>query len=149
MDVVDAATRSRMMAGIRGKNTSAEVALRRELHRLGFRFSLHRKNLPGKPDIVFRKYGAVIFVNGCFWHGHDCHLFRWPKTRSEFWRAKIQSNMARDAKNLELLRDAGWRVGVLWECSWKGSASQSIDTLANRCSKWLAQPRQERLEIRG
>lgn len=87
-DVVDKATRSRMMAGIKGKDTKPEMLIRSELHRRGFRFRKNVKDLPGKPDIVLPKYRAVIMVNGCFWHGHGCRLFKWPSTRPEFWREK-------------------------------------------------------------
>ena len=91
-DVVDSATRSRMMSGIKGKNTKPELMVRSGLHRLGYRFRLHRKDLPGKPDLVFAKHRAVIFVHGCFWHYHDCHLFKMPSTRREFWETKIGRN---------------------------------------------------------
>jgi DNA mismatch endonuclease, patch repair protein len=123
-DVVDAATRSRMMSGIRSKDTKPEMIVRRALHKAGFRYRLHDGRLPGKPDIVLPKYRTVIFVHGCFWHGHLCKDFKWPKSRVEFWRAKIEGNVARDARNLELLERAGWRVAVVWECSIK---SFSID----------------------
>jgi DNA mismatch endonuclease, patch repair protein len=95
-DIVPKAKRSEMMAGIRGKNTRPEMLVRRALHAHGYRFRLHRKDLPGKPDIVLPKYRAVIFVHGCFWHGHDCHLFKWPKTREDFWIQKIKNNQERD-----------------------------------------------------
>ncbi len=88
-DVVSRAKRGEMMSGIRGKNTKPELVIRSALHRAGYRFRLHTRSLPGKPDLVLPKYRAAIFVNGCFWHGHDCHLFKWPGTRKDFWRAKI------------------------------------------------------------
>ena len=119
-DVVSPAVRSRMMAGIKGKNTKPELLLRSELHRRGFRFRLHRRDLPGRPDLVFPKRGAAIFVNGCFWHGHDCHLFRWPGTRPEFWRDKIGANIERDLRNRDELLAEGWRVAEIWECTLKG-----------------------------
>ena len=106
-DSVTPDVRSRMMAGIRGKNTKPELAMRSALHRRGFRFRLHCKELPGKPDLVFRKFRAVIFVHGCFWHGHGCHLFKWPKTRSEFWQQKIHSNIDRDRRQRLALISAG------------------------------------------
>lgn len=96
---------SRMMAGIRGKNTKPEIAIRSALHRLGFRFHVHRRNLHGRPDLVFPKRKAVILVHGCFWHGHDCHLFKWPKPRSDFWRRKINGNIARDREHQQALAD--------------------------------------------
>ena len=110
-DIVTPEIRSRMISGIRGQNTKPELAVRSQLHRIGFRFRVHCRDLPGKPDLVFRKHNAVIFVHGCFWHGHDCHLFRWPTTRSEFWREKINSNIARDHRHLRPWRppDGVWQ----------------------------------------
>src|SRR3990172_9124666 len=98
VDIVDASTRSRMMAGIRGRNTKPEILIRSLLHCQGFRFRLHVSDLPGKPDIVLRRFRAIIFVHGCFWHGHDCHFFKWPRTRPAFWRKKIKDNHANDLK---------------------------------------------------
>lgn len=115
-DVVDAATRSRMMAGIRAKDTKPEMIVRRALHKAGFRYRLHVKDLPGKPDIVLAKYKTVIFVHGCFWHGHMCSKFKWPKTREEWWRKKIEGNAARDAANIAALKQLNWRTIVVWEC---------------------------------
>lgn len=115
-DVVDKATRSRMMSGIRGKNTKPEMIVRRYLHRHGFRYRLHDRRLPGHPDIVLPKYGAVVFVHGCFWHKHDCPRFVWPKTRKEFWAEKIKGNVTRDHRNEALLAQQGWKVFVVWEC---------------------------------
>ena len=106
------------MSGIRGKDTKPEIVVRRLLHRLGYRFRLHCKDLPGRPDIVLPKWRTVIFVNGCYWHGHkDCHLFRLPKTRTEFWSKKIEGNQARDQRNYIVLEAAGWKVLVIWECA--------------------------------
>lgn len=115
-DIVDKATRSRMMAGIRGKDTKPEKLVRSALHRAGFRFRLHVADLPGKPDIVLPKYRTAIFVHGCFWHGHKCRNFKWPKTRKAFWKAKIEGNVARDRKAIGELRRSGWNVKVIWEC---------------------------------
>jgi DNA mismatch endonuclease (patch repair protein) len=100
-DIVDSKTRSRMMSGIKGKNTKPEILIRSLLHRNGFRFRIHEKNLPGKPDIVLKRYQAVIFVHGCFWHRHLCHLFKWPKTRPDFWRDKINKNVINDQNNIQ------------------------------------------------
>ncbi|MDZ7685363.1 MAG: very short patch repair endonuclease [Gammaproteobacteria bacterium] len=127
MDVVDQATRSRMMSGIKGKDTRPEILIRKGLHRLGFRYRLHGADLPGKPDLVFPKYHAVIFVHGCFWHKHDCHLFKWPSTRKEFWRQKIESNAARDERNVRQLEESGWKVLRIWECSIKGKRRRPIE----------------------
>jgi len=127
-DIVSPAKRSRMMAGIKGKNTKPEIMIRKLLHRHGFRFRLHRKDLPGRPDIVLTKYKAVIFVNGCFWHGHEnCKLFRIPKSRSDFWENKINGNKQRDLEKVEKLR-LDWRVVFIWECAVKGTQK-----LGNAC----------------
>lgn len=123
-DIVDSQTRSRMMSGIRGKNTKPELALRRSLHALGFRYRLHAKGILGKPDIVMPKYRAVIFVHGCFWHCHaDCRYATVPATRPEFWAAKFDANVVRDAAVQSALRGAGWRVGTIWECALRTEAS--------------------------
>ena len=125
------------MAGIRSKNTKPELVIRSVLHRRGFRFRLYRHDLPGKPDLVFPKYRAVILIHGCFWHGHGCHLFRWPKTREDFWREKIGSNMERDRRQFSALRDAGWRVATIWECAMKGRYRLPVETIAKNCARWL------------
>ena len=147
-DITTSDVRSRMMAGIRGKNTKPELAIRSALHCLGFRFRLHRKDLPGKPDLVFPKYRAVILVHGCFWHGHQCHLFKWPKTRNEFWRRKINSNIARDQRHLLALVDSGWRVATIWECALKGRTRLPMEIVANRCAAWLESSEAE-MELSG
>jgi len=127
-----------MMSGIRGKNTKPELFVRQALHAKGFRYRLHRKDLAGKPDITLPRYNAVIFVNGCFWHGHNCHLFKWPKTRADFWRTKIRANQARDRKNINILLDQGWRVFVLWECSIKGVQGDALVSVIEDLSNWIA-----------
>jgi DNA mismatch endonuclease (patch repair protein) len=137
VDIVDKKTRSRMMSGIRGRNTLPEMLIRRALHARGFRYRLHDKTLPGKPDLVFPRYRAVIEIRGCFWHRHDCHLFRWPATRKEFWRKKINGNAQRDKKNLLLLNEAGWRVLVIWECALKGNNWHYHEGLFNSVQEWL------------
>lgn len=109
------------MAGIKGKNTKPEMAIRSLLHRAGFRFRLHRKDLPGRPDIVLPKFRTAIFVNGCYWHGHErCALYRPPLSRTGFWTAKISGNRERDARKTAELLTRGWRVIVIWECALKG-----------------------------
>ncbi|MDD3801263.1 MAG: DNA mismatch endonuclease Vsr [Desulfuromonas thiophila] len=147
MDVVDSETRSRMMSGIRGKDTKPELEIRRQLHRLGFRYRLHDKQLPGKPDIVLKKYNAVIFVNGCFWHRHNCHLFKWPKTRPEFWKEKINRNHENDLKALQKLQSSGWRVCIVWECAIKGAA-KDIQEIPKIIARWL-KSNKRMLEISG
>lgn len=117
-DIVPAHTRSKMMATIRGKDTKPEMALRRSLHAAGVRYRLHVKGLPGKPDLVLPRFRAVIFVHGCFWHRHPCCRFATrPATRPEFWEAKFQANIARDAAASARLLADGWRVATVWECS--------------------------------
>lgn len=119
-------SRSRNMAAIKAKDSKSELLIRRGLHEMGRRFRLGwsykpgGKYLPGKPDLVFPGRRAVIFVNGCYWHGHECPLFRWPKTEAEFWREKIAANIARDRRVREELRAGGWRIADVWECTLKG-----------------------------
>jgi len=146
-DVVDSETRSRMMSGIRGKDTRPELEIRLQLHRLGFRYRLHDKQLPGKPDIVLKKYHAVIFVHGCFWHRHNCRLFKWPKTRPEFWKKKITRNHENDLKALQNLKSSGWRVCIVWECSIKG-ADKNIQATSKTITRWL-KSNKPMLEISG
>ncbi len=147
-DVVSPQVRSRMMAGIRGKDTRPELQIRKALHRAGFRFRLHVKDLPGKPDIVLPRYHVAIFVHGCFWHGHDCHLFKWPKSRVNFWSTKLVRNRENDEKHQAALRRAGWRVLVIWECALKGKERLKEESLAKRILGWLARPSRFS-EIRG
>ncbi len=147
-DIVPAHIRSRMMSGIRGKDTQPELLVRRALHATGFRYRLHERTLPGKPDMVFPKYSAVVFIHGCFWHGHDCHLFRIPSTRTEFWQAKISGNVARDVRAMTRLRETGWRVGTVWECALKGREKLPVDDVAATLAVWLRGETPE-LEIRG
>jgi DNA mismatch endonuclease (patch repair protein) len=146
-DVVDAATRSRMMSGIRGKNTKPELTIRKALHARGFRYRLHC-DLPGKPDICLPKHRAMIFVHGCFWHGHDCHLFKWPKTRPEFWEAKIGRNREVDRDAEARLLAAGWRVATVWECAIKGRKTIGLDAVCEQLSDWLRSDVQQ-LVLRG
>ena len=136
-DIIDRQTRSKMMSGIRGKNTKPEIIIRKGLHAQGYRFRLHDKQLPGKPDLVLRKYKAVIFIHGCFWHGHDCHLFKWPKTRPEFWKMKIESNKQRDKEYISTLQHMGWRVLVVWECALKGKTRMDPGLLLGEIGNWL------------
>lgn len=128
--------RSAQMSRIRGTNTKLEVLVRRALHARGFRYRLGGAGLPGRPDIVLPKYGTVVFVHGCFWHGHSCPLYRLPKTRPEFWADKIGKNRSRDERVVAELESAGWRVLTVWECSLRGkSASEQtsfLDSLARQ-----------------
>ena len=117
-DIVDRATRSRMMAGIGSRNTAPELVLRRALHARGLRYRLHDRKLPGTPDLEFRRFQAVCFVHGCFWHRHaGCPYSTTPTTREEFWRTKFHANVERDRRNQRDLLEAGWRVAIVWECA--------------------------------
>lgn len=147
-DVVSPQVRSRMMSGIRGKNTRPELLIRHSLHRLGYRYRLHRKDLPGKPDLVLPRYRAVIFVNGCFWHGHDCHLFKWPSSRADWWRAKITKTRETDAASRQALAVMGWRILDVWECALKGRTRQPLEQVIAGIDAWLS-GEEPALVIRG
>jgi DNA mismatch endonuclease (patch repair protein) len=135
IDVVDKITRSRMMAGIRGKDTKPELVLRRALHRLGLRYRLHAVGLPGRPDITLPKHRAVIEVQGCFWHRHkNCEFCTEPASNSGFWKAKFDETVERDKRNLAALQKLGWRVAIVWECSVK---EQGPEAIAERLVAWL------------
>lgn len=116
VDTLTPAERSERMSRIRGTHTKPELLVRKGLHARGLRFRLHRRDLPGRPDLVLPKYRAVVFVHGCFWHAHTCQKGRIPGTRSDFWRAKFEGNRKRDARSARALREAGWRVFKVWEC---------------------------------
>lgn len=131
-DIVDATTRSRIMASIRGKNTRPELLVRRGLHRVGVRFRLHVRDLPGRPDLVFPKYRAVLFVHGCFWHRHDsCRLAYTPSANSGKWLDKFEANVERDRRQIAALQTAGWRVLVVWECLLR--SNDHSDLIAEIC----------------
>lgn len=125
------------MRAIRQKDTKPELVIRKGLHAAGFRYQLHRKDLPGRPDLVLPKYRAAIFIHGCFWHGHGCHLFKIPQTRTEFWINKIQANRVRDEKDLKNLLSSGWRVLVVWECALKGRHRLEPASILAEISGWL------------
>ena len=138
IDVVDQKTRSRMMSDIRGKDTRLEMLVRSGLHRLGFRFRLHARNLPGKPDLVLRKHSAVVFVHGCYWHRHEgCRYATTPATRPEFWQEKFKANVERDRRHQAMLRKAGWRVFVVWECALRRDPVEAVENLVSvlRCEE--------------
>lgn len=120
-DVHTPEQRSYNMSRIKGRNTKPELIVRSALHRAGFRFRLHVKDLPGKPDIVLAKYKAVIFVNGCFWHYHDCDLFQMPVTRQKWWKAKLERTYNKDRENVVNLLLTGWRVLIIWECAFRNN----------------------------
>jgi DNA mismatch endonuclease, patch repair protein len=135
-DIVNRATRSRMMAGIRGKDTAPEMALRRLLHASGFRYRLHTKQVCGRPDLLFPKFRAAIFVRGCFWHRHDrCSYAAAPATRPEFWQSKFAANDARDGTvRAELTRD-GWCVATVWECALR--CPDKVEAATELLCAWL------------
>ena len=135
-DIVPKEVRSRMMAGIGGKNTRPELLVRKGLHAAGFRYRLHDRALPGKPDIVLPKYRAVIFVHGCFWHRHPgCRYASTPATRPEFWASKFSANVARDSAARSALLLAGWRVATIWECALRTEAG--VAAVRDVVSGWL------------
>lgn len=147
-DVVTTETRSRMMSGIRGKNTKPEILIRSLLHRRGFRFRLHDRKLPGKPDIVLPRYRAVILIHGCFWHGHDCYLFKWPSSNEAFWKEKITRNKEVDARSRQELTLEAWRILTVWECALKGKLRRPLEEIADEICTWLGSPSPD-VEIKG
>ena len=143
--------RHRCMAAIKSNDTKPEMLVRRYLHAAGFRYGLHNRKLPGSPDIVLCRLKTVIFVNGCFWHGHEgCRYYRRPKSNVDFWRTKIERNRTRDARDIEALRERGWRVIVVWECELKTVALREqtlrelTDTLTGAYSSRLFRRRSRR-----
>lgn len=136
-DIFDKETRSRIMSRIKAKDTKPEVRVRKFLFSKGLRYRKNQKGLPGKPDLVFRKHNSVVFINGCFWHGHDgCSRFVLPKSRTEFWQDKIDTNRKRDMRNLQALSDMGWRVMVVWECE----VSKKDEAFLNRLHECILSP---------
>jgi DNA mismatch endonuclease (patch repair protein) len=132
MDTFSKEKRSSIMRNIRGKNTTPERLFRSALHRAGFRFRLHRKDLPGSPDIVLSKYKTIIFIHGCFWHGHaDCKKATLPKTNTDFWQNKLEKNRARDARAVSDLENAGWHVRIIWQCRLRRELSPVIAELSD------------------
>lgn len=135
MDNKTTEERSRNMSKIRSTNTQPELIVRKALHQLGFRFRLHAKDLPGKPDLVLPKYKAVIFINGCFWHGHEgCSRYVLPKSNEEYWHNKIRRNIFRDKENIRILNELGWKCLVVWECSLKKTIREQT---IKRIVEWL------------
>lgn len=152
MDIVDKQTRSRMMANIRGKNTAAEIAVRKRLFAAGFRYRLYDSRLPGKPDIVLPRYKTVIFIHGCFWHGHNCPLYKIPTTRTEFWKNKLEGNRKRDLLNKSKLIKMTWRVVSIYECSWRLSKTNQeirFDQIITRVKDFILHGTNRTLTIQG
>ena len=147
-DIIDSKRRSALMAGIRGRDTAPEVGVRRIAHRMGMRFRLHRKNLPGRPDLVFPKHRLVVFVHGCFWHRHEgCRHASTPKSQIAFWTEKFAANVARDGRQEAALRARGWRVLVIWECETRHKAvvERKLSTLVR--DKGAAPVRESTLSV--
>ncbi len=138
-----------MMAGIRSKNTQPEIAIRKALHEMGYRYRLHAKNLPGTPDLVFPKYKTALFVHGCFWHKHGCHLFRWPSTRREFWETKINGNAERDCIHQTRLIESGWKIVIIWECALKGRGRLPFDKITDSATEIFHSQSVKIIEIAG
>lgn len=136
------------MAGIRGTNTKPELFIRHALHARGFRYRLHPRDVPGVPDFILPRWRAAVFVHGCFWHGHDCPLFRLPGTRPEFWLAKIERNRVRDAEVTAALAAQGWRQLVIWECAMRGRGRMDAALLIEDAAQWIT-GESEMLELRG
>ena len=135
-DIVDEQTRSRMMAGIRGKDTKPEMALRRALHSQGFRYRLHVKGYAGRPDLLLPRFNAAIFVHGCFWHRHEgCRYATTPQGRREFWQSKFEANVARDWRGRAELMERGWRVATVWECALR--RPERVETATEILAAWL------------
>jgi DNA mismatch endonuclease (patch repair protein) len=147
-DIMTSGERRAMMSRVRSRNTKPELTVRRGLHALGFRYLVNDRRLPGTPDIVLPKWQAAVFVNGCFWHGHDCHLFKLPATRTGFWQKKIEGNRERDRLTAIKLHERGWRVGVVWECAIKGKKRHDLPDLLNALSVWIRSDRWT-IELRG
>lgn len=143
--------RSQVMSRIKAKDTGPEIYIRNIIYSAGFRYRLHAKRIPGRPDIVLRRWKTLIFVNGCFWHGHDCHGTRRPKSNRKFWNAKIKRNIERDANNLAECRRLGWRVLVVWECALRGKGRWTEERLAREMSAWIERDakRASSKQIRG
>lgn len=133
MDNVSPRVRSRIMSQVKTRDTSAEMAVRRIVHGLGYRYALHRKDLPGKPDLVLVGRMKIIFVHGCFWHGHACRYGRLPKSKLGYWRPKIEQNRARDRRAITMLRQEGWAVRVVWQCELKRT-----ETLTKKLARFLS-----------
>lgn len=148
-DVLTSEQRRFNMSRIRGRDTKPEMLIRRGLHARGFRYRLQDRKLLGRPDLVFSRYHSVVFVHGCFWHGHDCPMFKLPVTRQEYWMTKIASNRARDARVTAALLELGWRVANVWECSLKGPGRLTGDEVITRCQTFLLTEEVTLIDISG
>lgn len=136
-DRLSKAARSRLMSSVRNKNTNPELNVRKALFAMGIRYRLHNKKLPGCPDLVFPKYNAIIFINGCFWHNHHCKHGRLPKTNRAFWLEKLKGNALRDKRNVIQLKNMGWRIKVIWSCTLKNKIKFDSDKCVEEIVNWL------------
>jgi DNA mismatch endonuclease (patch repair protein) len=136
-DIVQRKIRSRIMSTIRAKNTKIELTVRQALFSLGYRYRLHASTLPGRPDLVLPKHRAAIFVHGCFWHGHNCPLFRFPRTNASFWRRKIRRNRVVDNEAHQALQQQGWRTFTVWECCLRGRKQEHVATVIRHVDRWI------------
>lgn len=143
-DVLTAEQRRLCMQRIRGKDTKPELLIRKGLFQIGFRYKVCDKSLAGKPDLVFPKYSSVIFIHGCFWHGHNCPMFKWPVKNAEFWKQKIGRNIINDRRNCRELRDEGWYILTIWECAIRGPDRQPVETVIFETASWLEQSTRNR-----
>ena len=148
-DVLTKEQRRVNMSRIRGRDTQPELVLRRGLHQRGLRYRLYRKDLPGKPDLVFPRAKAVILVHGCFWHLHDCPRFKWPETKEDFWRAKIGRNRQRDEIAVRKLNEAGWRVQIVWECALRGTGRRPLEEVLDLCQAFVCDGDANGAEVAG
>lgn len=137
VDVLTPEQRQLNMSRIRGRDTKPEMTIRRGLHARGLRYRLHDKSLPGRPDLVFPRFRVAVFVHGCFWHAHECGLFRLPATRQEFWQKKLGGNVARDRVAVETLTSLGWRVLVIWECTLRGTRRMNVDEVVESAARYI------------
>lgn len=147
VDVLTEKQRRLNMSRIKGRDTRPEMVFRKGLHSRGYRYRLHSRALPGRPDLVLPRYRVAAFVHGCFWHGHSCHLFRWPATRAGFWEKKILGNAERDKQNLLLLKNLGWRVLIVWECAMKGRHKLPVEDLLDQAEQFIKSGKADLLEL--
>ena len=148
-DVHSPSVRSANMRAIKHRGTSLELGVRKALFSRGLRYRVNVRDLPARPDIVFPKYKAIIFINGCFWHGHNCDLFKIPKTRTEFWLNKISGTIGRDQDSHQKLMGLGWRVGVIWECALKGRGKLPFNECIDLLEEWILDRRAPGIELAG
>ncbi|PRE43869.1 very short patch repair endonuclease [Burkholderia multivorans] len=146
-DVLTSEQRRLNMSSIKGKNTKPEMLIRRGLHARGFRYRLHDRLLPGRPDLVFRKYKAAVFVHGCFWHAHGCAISKLPASRQDFWLPKLSANTARDQKAVEALQANGWRVLIVWECALRGPRRWKEEALLDCVANFIQSSELSSLDI--